>query len=374
MRLRLICALLLLAGFSGCGNQTALKSNPAPAPAAVTHTYNGTASVGDFLTITLNTTALTITYNNLSNGDSGTFPYTVNANGSYTLNDPSGNLLSAYEIPGYALLIQAAKAGPNHDTPAVITAVETGSISLSTFSGNSYNYLQFRTASGGLEVGSVAIGGTTGTNSSYWPYGHFSQGSSSAFNSGSLDFSQMKEASDGTYIYGPDGGGGTGDDYIFGTASGFFIVDTPNGSIIGLPKAASSAFDPTVAGTYSGIFYTKANAQTGAGNVETGTASTSQATIVVTAAANITVTDSSGNTVINATLTPVADSTFLYGSAGQLTDPCNGLFAFRAVTGTYEHDVFVTFVGNSVVFSKFSANLPWSQSSGYSYWYGVGLK
>ena len=70
----------------------------------------------------------------------------------------------------------------------------------------------------------------------------------------------------------------------------------------------------------------------------------------------------------------MANSGFLYGSAGQLADPCNGLFAFRAVTGTYEHDVFVTFVGNSVVFAKFSANLPWTQSSGYSYWYGVGLK
>ena len=109
--------------------------------------------------------------------------------------------------------------------------------------------------------------------------------------------------------------------------------------------------------------------------METGTASTSQATIVVTAAANITVTDSTGKTVINAVLTPVASSSFLYdGSANKLSDPCNGLFTFRAVTGTYEHDVFVTFVGNSVVFAKFSANLPWTDSSGYSYWYGVGIK
>ena len=347
---------------------------PSSTPAAQTHTYNGTASVGDFLTITLNTTALTLSYNNLSNGDSGTVPYTTNANGTYALNDPNGNLLSAYEIPGYALLIQAAKAGPNHNTPALITAVETGPISMSTFSSKSYNYIQFRTAAGGLEVGSVSIAGNTGTNSSYWPYGYFNQGSGGAFNSGTLDFSQVKEASDGTYMSGPDGGGGTGNDYVFGTASGFFLVDTPNGSIIGLPKAASSAFDPNVAGTYNGIFYEKANAQTGPNNVETGTASTSQATIVVTAGANITVTDSSGNTIINASLTPVANSSFLYGKAGQLTDPCNGLFAFRAVTGTYEHDVFVTFVGNSVVFSKFSANLPWSQSRGYSYWYGVGLK
>jgi hypothetical protein len=332
--------------------------------------------VGDFLTITLNTTALTITYSNLSNGDSGTFPYTVNVNGSYTLNDPNGNLLTAYEIPGYALLIQAAKAGPAHNTPAVITAVETGPITLSTFANHSYNYMQFRTAAGGLEVGSVTIGATSGTNSSYWPYGNFNSGGSGAFNNGTLDFSGMTESTSGTYISGPDGGGGSGNDYVFGTASGFFIVDSPNGSIIGLPKATTSAFDPTVAGTYNGVFYEKANAQTGVGNVETGTSSTSQATIVVTAAANITVTDSTGNTVINATLTPVANSSFLYGtgSDGKLTDPCNGLFAFRAVTGTYEHDVFVTFVGNSVVFSKFSANLPWTGSSGYSYWYGVGLK
>jgi hypothetical protein len=372
MRWRVLCALLMF-GILGCGNKPA--ATPAsPAPAVVTHTYNGTASVGDFLTISLNTTALTIAYNNLSNGDSGTFPYTVNADGSYTLDDPNGNLLSAYEIPGYALLIEAAKAGPAHNTPALITAVETGPISLGTFSGNGYNYLQFRTASGGLEIGSVNISGTAGTNSSYWPYGFFADGSDGAFHNGTLDFSQMTESSSGTYLYGPDGGGGTGDDYVFGTANGFFIVDTPSGSIIGLPKAATSAFDPSVAGTYNAVFYEKANAQTGNNNVETGTVSTSHATVVVTATGNITVTDLSGNTIINAALTPVANSAFLYGGAGQLADPCNGLFTFRAVTGTYEHDVFATFVGNSVVFAKFSASLPWSQGKGYSYWYGVGLK
>jgi hypothetical protein len=379
MKVRLVGTLLILAGFSGCGSQSGtVASTPPTPPADVTHTYNGTASVGDFLTITLNTTALTIAYNNLSNGDSGTIPYTVNGNGSFTLNDPAGNLLTAYEIPGYALLIQAAKAGPTHNTPAVITAVETGPISMSTFSGSSYNYMQFRTAAGGLEVGSVTVGATSGQNSSYWPYGSYNQDSSGPFNNGTLDFGGLTEAASGTYISGPDGGGGNGNDYIFGTASGFFIVDTPNGSIIGLPKAATSAFDPTVAGTYNGIFYTKANASTGVGNVETGTASTSQASIVVTAGGNITVTDSNGATIINAGLTPVANSSYLYGtgSDGKLTDPCNGLFAYRIVVpNSHENDVFVTFVGNSVVFSKFSANLSSGQFTGtYSYWYGVGLK
>jgi hypothetical protein len=375
MRLRLVFALLILAGSSGCGNQAATTSNSTPTPAAVTHKYNGTASVGDFLTITMNTTALTMTYTDLSNGDSGTFPYTVNDDGSYTLSDPSGNLLTAYEIPGYALLIEAAKTGPAHNTVALITAVESGPISMNSVANKSFNYVQFRTSFGGVDVGSVSIGTTSATASTYWPYGYFSQGSGGAFNNSTMDFSGLTEDASGTFMSGAVGDAGGGTETVFGTASGFFIVDTPNGSIIGLPKAASSAFDPTVAGTYNGIFYEKANVTMASGsNVETGTPSTGRATIVVTAAANITVTDSDGNTIINAALTPVANAANLYGSEGELTDPCNGLFTFRAVTGTYEHDVFVTFVGNSVVFAKFSANLPWSQSSGYSYWYGVGMK
>ena len=376
MQLRRTCALLVLAGIAGCGTPA-----PTPAtPAAVTHNYNGTASVGDFLTITINSTALTITYNDLTNGLTGTVPYTVNANGSYTLNDPKGHLISAYEVPGYALVIQANNVGPNSDTAALITAVESGPITLSTFANNSYNYMSFRTNFGGVEIGSISIGPTSGTNTNFWPYGNTSPGSGGAFEGGTMDFSGLTESASGTYISGviPNAGGGT--ETIFGTASGFFIVDTPNGSIIGLPKAATPDFDPTVAGTYNGIFYEKANVTMAAGsNTETGTPSTGQATIVVTAAVgttlpNITVTDSNGNTFINAALTPVASSSNLYGSAGQLTDPCYGLFTFHVVTATYEHDVFVTFVGNSVVFSKYSANLPWTQTSGYSYWYGVGLK
>jgi hypothetical protein len=381
MRLRLVCALLILIGLTGCGKQmsttTTNTNNPIPAtPSDVTYAYNGTASVGDFLTIIIDTTKLTLSYTNLSNGASGTIPYTVNADGSYALDDPTGNLLSAYEVPGYALLIQSAKSGPNQNTPALITAVESGPISLSTFANNSYNYMSFRTSFGGLEIGSVTIGTTSGTNTNYWPYGNIAPGAGGAFGGGPMDFSGLTESASGTYLSGAVGGAGGGTNTIFGTANGFFIVDTPNGSIIGLPKAASPVFDPSVAGTYKAIYYEKLNANN-SGNTETGTPSTGQATVVITAGAtdNITVTDSNNNTIINAALTPVSSSSFLYDSSSdKLTDPCNGLFVFRAVTATYEHDVFVTFVGNSVVFSKFSGNLPFTNSSTYTYWYGVGLK
>src|SRR5579863_1337834 len=120
--------------------------------------YHGTASVGDFMTITVNSTAQTIAYTDVSNGSTGIVPYTVNSDGTYTLTDPTGNLVGAYEVPNYALLIQAAKTGPNANTPALITAVESGPISLAMFeSQGSYNTIQFRTAAGGLEAGSLSI-------------------------------------------------------------------------------------------------------------------------------------------------------------------------------------------------------------------------
>ena len=97
--------------------------------------YHGTASVGDFMTITIDSGAQTIAYTDVSNNTSGTVPYTVNSDGTYALSDPTGNLVGAYEVPNYALLIQAAKTGPNSNTPALITAVESGQISLATFEG-----------------------------------------------------------------------------------------------------------------------------------------------------------------------------------------------------------------------------------------------
>jgi hypothetical protein len=80
--------------FGGCGSQTLLTATGTSVP----RSYNGTASVGDFLSITLDPAAQTLLYTNLSNGDSGTVPYTVNADGTYTLNDPHGNLVAAYEV------------------------------------------------------------------------------------------------------------------------------------------------------------------------------------------------------------------------------------------------------------------------------------
>jgi len=127
--------------------------------------YNGSASVGDFLTINLDASSQTLSYSHLSNGDHGTIQLPVNQDGTYTLSDPAGNLIAAHEV-------------------ALITALQTGSISLATWAGHDYNYMQFRTSSGGVEVGSVSIDSQGDVSvTGYWPYGSIGQ---TAFNGGSF--------------------------------------------------------------------------------------------------------------------------------------------------------------------------------------------
>jgi len=368
MRTRSAAVFLMMSLLASCSSPS---RTTVAAPAS--RVYHGTASVGDFMTITVDSSAQTIAYTDVSNNTSGTVPYTVNSDGTYTLNDPTGNLVGAYEVPNYALLIQAAKTGPSEDTPALITAVESGQISLATFEAHPYNFMSFRTAAGGVEAGSISMSAQgLGSVSSFWPYGQYNAGNQggSPFNNQTMDFSQAQLDPSGTFLTVSPSGQGTS--YVFGTANGIFAVDTPNGAILGLPQAASPDFNPSVAGTYSAIYYQKTGASTGEGNVETGTPSLGNASVTVGAGGQVTVTDALGNQMVQATLTPVAEVFYLYGSLGQLSDPCFGLFTFRVTTANSQQDVFVTFLGQAMLFSSFTANL--SQQGTYSYFYGVGLK
>jgi hypothetical protein len=59
---------------------------------------------------------------------------------------------------------------------------------------------------------------------------------------------------------------------------------------------------------------------------------------------------------------------------GELASPCNGIFTFRVTTGSSQQDVFVSFLGQAMLFGSFTAQLPWTGNSTYSYFYGVALK
>jgi uncharacterized protein YjdB len=339
--------------------------------------YSGTASVGDFLTVAVDPVAHTISYNNISNGQTGSaIPYSVNSDGSYAIADPTGNLVAAYEVPGYALLIEANRMGPNMNTMALVTAVESGQVSLKTFAGN-YNYMQFRTSTGGVDIGAVNVGTTSAITTSYWPYGE-TNGNNDAFSGQTMSFASATVDPSGTFINLPSDVQGEGTSYIFGTANGFFIVDTPNGAILGLPQATSPAFKSNYAGTYSGIIYEKTGASSAQGNTETGKSLFDNVSLNVQSTGAAVLTDASGRTIATGTLQAVESSNYLYnGTGAELTNPCNGLFTFRTNSNSVQQDFYVTFVNNNgtsaAIFSSFWAPSPWSSSTNYNYLYGVGL-
>ncbi len=372
MKLRIL-AVAVLAGLGlGCSGTSTSSSPASPVTQAVKRVYSGTASVGDFLSINIDSTAMTLTYKNYSNGDSGTIPYTINADGTYAFTDPTGDLVTGYEVPNYGMLIEADKTGPNHDTPALITAVEQGQVSLATWEGHQFNYMQFRTSSGGMEAGAILMDGQGNvTHSSYWPYGALGMGGpANPFQFGSFQASQFQPDPSGTFLTLSENGGGT--DYVFGTASGVFVVDTESGAILAFQQAPDKFFDPAFAGSYKSVYYEKIGAMVNGQNQESGTPDLGHATVTVSVSGQITVTDPHANVMLQAPLTPVADAAYLYGSPGELQNPCYGLFTFRVYHGNQPQDVFVTFVDHAMLFSSFS---PTSRTgTGYDYLYGVGLK
>jgi hypothetical protein len=341
-------------------------------PPATVRSYNGTASVGDFLTISIDSNAQTITYTNHTNGETGAVPYSVNADGSYAITDPQGNLLSAYEVPGFVMVVEAANAGPNRDTAALITAIENVPASINTFAGQNFNDFQFRHRDGGVEFGTVSIDAQGNITSNSYDAGAVLWTPSKYFNGGTFLASSLQEDASGDFfvVHQQDGSDST----VFGTQNGLFAVDNNNGAILGLPKASTKNFDPSSAGSYNAIYYEKPNAQM-VNNVEVGTPVQGKASITVSAAGAVTITDSQSNVMASGTLVPIAHTPYIYdGTQNELSDPCYGIFTFRTTTASLLQDVFVTFQGNAIIFSSFQTALPVQNNGTYTYFQGVGLK
>lgn len=364
--LLLVLSLVLLVA---CGSAPPVSTTTAT---KTVRSYNGTASVGDFLTISIDPSSLTITYKNYTNGESGTVPYKVNSDGTYTITDPNGNLLSAYEVPGTVLMVQAANAGPNRDTVALITAVESAPVTINSFAGRNFNYIQFRTSTGGTEIGTVTVDNAGNIqHAGYWPFGVLDP--QDMFNGGTFPASSVVEDATGNFFAINEAN--SAKDYVFGTQNGYFVVDTEGGTILSQAKASTKAFNPTTAGSYKAIFYKKAGAQTGQNNVESGTPSEGQGSVVIGADGHVTITDSQSNTIASGTLAAIADTPYIYdGTANKMPDPLYGMFTFRVTTGNSQQDVFAMFQGNAVIFSSFQTALPLQQNAPYTYFYGVGVK
>jgi hypothetical protein len=212
-----LATLFLFAVLTCCGTSTV------PTSSNSIRTYSGTASVCDLLTITINCRASTIDYTNHTNGDAGTVPYTVDGDGTYAVADPQGNLLEAFEVPGFVLVVRPAKFGPPHDTPALITGIESVPTSITDLAGQNFNYLRWRTAAGGLEIGNVSIASRGDiTHVSFHPAGVLNQ-PADYFGGGSFPASSIVEDAPGDFFTIHESQGS--DDVVFGTQNGLWAVD-----------------------------------------------------------------------------------------------------------------------------------------------------
>jgi len=334
--------------------------------------YNGTASVGDFVTISIDSSAKTITYDNVTNGETGTATYDVNSDGSYSITDPNNNLLLAYEVPGYVMVIKAQNAGANRDTTALITAIESVPFSFNNFKGRTYNYMEFRTNNGGVEIGAGGVDNSGNMSSSSYDPGAIMWTPPTFFGSGTVPAGNVQEGPSGRFFTLTDPVKNESMT-VFGTQNGLFAIDGSGGAVLGIPQAATKYFDPVNSGTYNAIFYEKTDAQMQSG-VETGTPSEGKASITISAGGVVTITDSNGTTLASGTLAAIADTPAIYdGTANTMTDPCHGVFTFET-KGSVLQDVFVSFVGNAVIFSSFQTAWPVQNNGTYTYFYGVGLK
>ena len=134
------------------------------------HDYNGTASVGDFLTVTIDRDARIIRWDNHTNGESGEAPFTVDTDGALLVSTDTGQVKKAYEIPGYGVVALDENAGPSHDRPSPVFLWEKTPAAKGQFKDMALNFLQFRN-SGAFEVGcgSIAADGSALTHSGYLP-------------------------------------------------------------------------------------------------------------------------------------------------------------------------------------------------------------
>ena len=351
----------------------------APAAEVGLHRYQTTASVGDFLQITIDKDAHTATYLNKTNGLSAAgVPYTVDSKGAYAFADPNGHLKAAIELEDYALVVDVDKAGPKKDSRALAIGAATSPISLADFVNRKLNMMQFRTSNGGMEVGNVVLS-TAGNGlfvdlQSYWPRGAMAN-DDHPFHGRMRTFPVQEPAGEHEFLtLAETEGGKTSMDYVFKTATGF-AIDMSNGNIVMLEQPESKDFDPTSAGSYRALAYGKQGAKSSSGDEpEPGEATVRSIDVTIGASGHVVAKDGSGMTVFDDDLTPVPDAAYLTGTGKLDAARSRGIFTFRTNGAFGSTDVFVIFTKSGLLFSSFTPGAPQAGDAPYDYLYGAAVK
>jgi hypothetical protein len=357
-------------GIAGC-NATSNYAPVPPVPIQSVRDYSAGASAGDFLTFRVDPVSDSLSYENRSNNDSATAQFSPQSDGSYQVNDPSGNLTKAYEVADHFLIAEGTKLGVDHNRAAPIIGVASKPISINQVSAETFNYMEFRIIRGGFSVGTLQMDLQGNVDiSSYVPFGDYFE--SAPFNRGTFPAISLAQDASGNFLKvgNPDGS----ISYVFSTDDAL-VVDRPDGVTIGFKKAATKEFDPMYSGTYGISLFQKLGASATSVTTETGNAGFDEASLVVGAGGQVELTDSNNHVVAQGLLTPIADVSYLFnGGIFSIDDPCDGMFALHIASGTSQQDLFIGFEQNAAIFADFRTNLPLDRSNTCDYFYGVALK
>ena len=390
MRLQYLFSIIIVLLIAGCS--TGIVSGPPvltePPQRALQRTYNGTAAVGDFLQITVDPNSQTVIYSNLSNDQSNSFPFTVNADGSYEIQDPTGDLSTAYEVPDDLFILKTNNGGADQKTASLAIAVPATPVSIEVLANRTLNYIQFGTHNGGFEIGSGSLSSTGEIDiSTYWPLGaSFEMSGTTPFHNGTLPVTGMIEDPAGTYftLKGMNGRFS----YVFRDSTGY-IIDSPAGTYLALEQAAFKEFDPINSGSYTVVLYQKNGATSTNGADESVPSSYDTGIITISPTGQITLTNSKKQVLAQGTLEPVSDQPSLYNSSPyfSLRDPCYGLFTFHVestavvvdpnqagsnISVPTQQDVFIGFRGETAIIASFTKYLTPGSEGPYDYFYGLG--
>jgi hypothetical protein len=320
------------------------------------HTYNGTAAVGDFLTITVDRGARTMSFRNWTTGNSGVLSFVEDADGTLVVTDADPEIVKANEIPGFALVAEDRKAKDGKQQ-ALVFAFEQVPAQVSDFRNLSLASIEFRTSNGGTELFCASLdpsGAFTGAgyiplDQQFWPPGFNAK-------SGTFDASADTTVTGALLLAGKPGEPPV---RLFKTSSGAWVGDGPGGSGLWFPSSPTSAFDAGAAGTYFMQGYSK----TGEGPSDTGiTGAPAFFSEVVTLSASGALSDGT-NTV---QLEPLRAK---YPGTLVDIDACNGLFAFTPPEGG---EGFAFVHRDAIYFSQFRVTNAASRL--YDYQYGVALR
>jgi hypothetical protein len=341
--------------------------------------YKAAATVGDFLALTVNHDTNEIEYVNVSNGDEGTVGFTVLPDGGLEVTDPNGDLVLCYEMPGVAIACKGAELGTGTGEPALLLGVLDEPLEKADLEGlGGVGFMQFRTREGGIEVGHIVFdAGGNASGSGYFPINEVLPQPPACYGKtkyNALDMSTEDFSDDPTYgcvQRTEDTPNGPQTSRIFGTPGGNFMVDTPNGALFAFRDAASTAFDPADAGTYSALVYNKHVTYDDGTETPAGPASIETALVEIDATGHVTVTQGTETPFVSEALLPFDDSP--HQGAGAVTQSVPGLFYFM----DGDDYVFVTFFDGALAFATFHPIHTGDcvdDPAEYSYTYGIAVR